>query len=201
MLLAVACIVLAAATAAEASAKVYLMRGLMDVSTGLDDLAAKLKRRGIAAIVGSYTDQDEMAEKAIQNYRSDGGRPIVIVGHSLGADAAIGMAETLKAAKVPVALVVAFSPAASQEVPTNVARIVNYYQSNSAWNHIYTGARGFKGSLRNVDLAADDNIHHFNIEKVERLHTETIGMIAAAGDGAPRPAGAKQTAQSPAPKN
>ena len=81
----------AAASPSFAGKSVYLMRGLMDVSTGLDDLAAKLKRRGMTAVVKSYTDEAELTEAALRGYKSGTGCPIVIIGHSLGADAAVRM--------------------------------------------------------------------------------------------------------------
>lgn len=178
---------------ARAASRVYLMRGLADVSTGLDVLAAKLKRRGIAVWVDSYTAEPMLAAHAIKSYKSGGG-PIIIIGHSLGADAAIAMAGELKAAHVPVAMIVAFSPANSLDVPGNVGRLINYYQSNSFWNVTYQPSSGPRGSVRNIDLAADPNIDHFNIEKVERLHAATIAAIHGLGSGAKSPAPA-----SPAP--
>lgn len=186
------------ATTAEASARVYLMRGLFDVSTGLDELASKLKRRGVPAVIGSYTDQAKLAETAIRAYRSAPACPVVIIGHSLGADAAIEMANALRAASVPVGLLVAFSPAHSSVVPANVARAVNYYQSNSVWNNVYSRGNGFKGTLRNVNLAQDDSIHHFNIEKAARLHSETMQAIAAINAACATAAQPKASATGPA---
>jgi hypothetical protein len=176
----------------HAATRAYIMRGLMDVSTGLDELAAKLKRRGITAVVANHAAGPALAEQAIARYKS-AHDCVVIIGHSLGADAAIQMAETLKGAGVPVALIVAFSPASSRAVPGNVSRAVNYYQSNSFWNHVLSRGAGFRGGLRNVDLAKRDDIHHFNIEKSGRLHAETLGMVAAAA------ATCEGRAQSPAP--
>lgn len=180
-LIAVLTILVSAATVnpSFAGKSVYLMRGLLDVSTGLDDLAAKLKRRGMTAIVKSYTDEAELTEAAIRGYKSGSGCPIVIIGHSLGADAAVRMAESLDKAHIPVALLVAFSPASARTVPSNVARAVNYYQTDSIWNYVYARGPGFKGTLRNVNLAKDASIHHFNIEKNPKLHAETIRTIAS----------------------
>ena len=88
-------------------------------------------------------------------------------------------AERLEKATVPIALLVAFSPASARTVPPNVARAVNYYQTDSIWNYVYAKAPGFKGTLRNVNLAKDTAIHHFNIEKNPKLHAETIRAIAS----------------------
>ena len=99
----------------------------------------------------------------------------------LGADAAVEMAMALHRASVPVALLVAFSPANSSEIPGNVGKVVNYYQSNSAWNHVYTRGSGFHGAIRNINLAGDSRIDHFNIEKIARLHADTIRSIESLG--------------------
>ena len=156
---------------------VYLMRGLFDVSTGLDDLAARIKSLGIDAEVASYTDQPELTARAIAGFERDGGCPVVLIGHSLGADAAIDMADALNRKGVPVALLVAFSPAHERSVPANVAAAINYYQSNSLWNNAYTAGEGFRGSLQNIDLFADDGVHPFNIEKNAKLHEATVAAI------------------------
>ena len=116
---------LSTSQAAEAGARVYLLRGLMDLSAGLDDLAVKLKRRGVSATVASYTDETSMATAAIRNYKAGTGCPVVIIGHSLGSDAALGMARALQQSRVPVALLVSFSPAKSNTVPANVSRAIN----------------------------------------------------------------------------
>lgn len=169
---------MSAAAPAQAGPAVYLMRGLMDVSTGLDDLAAQLRKRGIKAVVGSYVDWQDLAAAAIREHRAGKACPVAIIGHSLGANAAVDMSAELKAAGVPVALMVSFSPAFTGSVPDNVRRVVNYYQSNSLWNNKLSGGAGFKGTLRNVDVAADASIDHFNIEKNARLKSQTLEMVA-----------------------
>lgn len=168
-----------AMSATQSGVSVYLMRGLMDVSTGLDDLAAKLRTRGIAAVVDGYSARDHMSEAAIRAYKSGRVCRIVIVGHSLGADAAVDMAVALMRAGVPVALLVSFSAASNRQLPANVAHVVNYFQSGGMFDTRLIPASSRKGSVRNVDLAADGTINHFNIEKVGRLHAQTLRMITA----------------------
>ena len=160
--------------------RVFMMRGFLDVSTGLDDLAVKLKRQAIPADVTTYIAESDVASAALRYYKLKPGRKIVLVGHSLGANAAVNVARELQNANVPVALLVAFSPADSKAVPGNVARAIDYYQSNStAFNTPYSRGVGFSGTLRNIDLAKDANIHHLNIEKSPRLHAETIRQITS----------------------
>ncbi len=167
-------------TGANRPYQVYLLKGLADIfSSGMDFLQAKLQARGIMGEVRSHADAEELAESAIAKWRGGAHGPIVIIGHSLGADAALTMAQRLGAAQVPVALLVTFSPVDSAPVSANVARAVNYFQSNSPWHGQITKGAGFRGALENVDLAQAPGITHFNIEKVEQLHAATIANVLA----------------------
>jgi len=158
--------------------QVYLLKGLADIfSSGMDFLQAKLQARGIVGEVHSHSEAEELAQSAIAKWRSGSRGPIIIIGHSLGADAAIAMAQRLGAAGVPVALLVTFSPVDSAPVSANVARAVNYFQSSSAFHGQITKVAGFHGTLENVDLAQTPGITHWNIEKSEPLHAATIAKV------------------------
>ena len=100
--------------------------------------------------------------------------PIILIGHSLGADAVMEMAAYLGKKGVPVALVVPFDGTDSYPASANVARVLNltkhYYMSRGP---------GFHGSLLNVDLRNDPNIDHLNIDKSPRLHARVIAEVLA----------------------
>lgn len=172
-------VMLVAAHEAAAVTRVYLLRGLGDVSTGLDELALKFKRIGMPAVVASHTDASVIADRVMAESRP--GDSIVLIGHSLGADASVDVARVVSSKGVKIDLLVAFSPASSSAVPANVRHAVNYYQSSSFWNYVWTPGPGFRGRLRNVDLVKDDSVHHFNIEKLARLHTAVLGFARNAG--------------------
>src|SRR5260370_35239143 len=122
-------------TGANPLYQVYRLKGLADIfSTGLDFLQAKLQARGIVGEVHSHAQAEELAQSAIAKWRGGARGPIIIIGHSLGADAAIAMAQRLGAAGGPVALLVTFSAVDAAPVAANVARAVNYFQSGSAWH-------------------------------------------------------------------
>jgi pimeloyl-ACP methyl ester carboxylesterase len=160
--------------------QVYLLKGLADIfSSGMDFLQAKLRARGIVGEVHSHSEWDTLAQSAIAKWRSGSHGPIIIIGHSLGADAAILMADRLGEAQVPVALLVTFSPVDSGPAAANVARAVNYFQSNSAWHGQITRGPGFHGMLENIDLAQAPGITHFNIEKADNLHAATVAKVLA----------------------
>jgi hypothetical protein len=167
-------------TGVNRSYQVYLLKGLADIfSGGMDFLQAKLQARGIVAEVHNHSQAEELAQSAIAKWRGGARGPIIIIGHSLGADAALAMAQRLGAAGVPVALLVTFSPVDSKPVAGNVARAVNYFQSNSAWHGQIARGAGFHGALENVDLAHMPGISHFNIEKAEPLHAATLAKVLA----------------------
>ena len=158
---------------AQASGKIYLLKGLAGIfSTGLDTLAEQLKSRGYSPTVESYSDAESLGVEAAKLQKSGKG-PIIIIGHSLGADATISMAEKMKQEGAAVALVVTFGPDYQQLAPSNVARFINYYQGTATIGR----GRGFKGTISNIDLDAAADINHFNIEKNARLHAKVIGQI------------------------
>ena len=108
---------------ANASGHIYLLRGLAGVfSTGLDILDQKLVQRGFTATVHGHLDYEELASEAARLQKSGKG-PIIIMGHSLGADAAIFMAEKMKSLGAPVALVVIFGPTMNLVAPSNVSQV------------------------------------------------------------------------------
>jgi thioesterase domain-containing protein len=170
-------------------AHIYLLKGLADVfSSGMDALQAKLARQGIVAQVRSHAVVDSLADDLAKEYRAGARGPVIIVGHSLGADATVDMARRLYEYKIPVALIVSLGPLSSPRVPPNVARVVNYFQSNSAWHGQMIPGDGFHGQLTNIDLANQADINHFNIDKIDRLHTAAITRIRAVLAGGQKPA-------------
>jgi hypothetical protein len=168
---------------------VYLLRGLMNIfSLGMDDLAAKLQRHGIAAGVYEYGQWESLCQDAAARWRSSRTQ-IVVVGHSLGGDAVIYMANRLGQMGVPVALVVAFDPV--HPVPLTggtTAHFVNLYQSNNGWGAAVPRGAGFHGDLSNVDLRARTDISHTTIDKSARLHEIVISRVLGLGrPAAPKP--------------
>jgi hypothetical protein len=169
--------------------QVFLLKGLADIfSSGLDNLAVKLRARGIVGQVASHASWDTLADTAIARYRAGHRGAIIVAGHSLGADAAVDFARRLYDAKVPVALVITFGPLQFRPVMGNVSRAVNYYQANSAWHGQILRGKDFRGSLANIDLENAPDVNHFNIEKVDRIQIEAVNRIVAAIGGGARKA-------------
>jgi len=161
--------------AQASSGHIYLLRGLANIfSTGLDTLDERLVQRGFVATVHNHIDYEALAAEAARLQKSGKG-PIIIIGHSLGADAAIFMAEKMKAAGARVALIVTFGPTMNLAAPSNVSQVVNYYTGNT----LVTRGPGFKGTISNVNLNTAPDINHLNIEKSSRLHASVISKIQA----------------------
>ncbi len=154
-------------------AHVYLLRGLLNIfSLGMDTLSEELNRRGVYATVDNHADWQGLADSAAANYKAGKEGPIILIGHSLGADAVMEMAAYLGRRGVPVALVVPFDGTASFAASSNVARVLNLSQ-----HYWMSRGPGFHGSLINVDLRGDPNIDHLNIDKSPRLHARVIAEV------------------------
>jgi pimeloyl-ACP methyl ester carboxylesterase len=77
-------------------AHVYLLRGLLSIfSLGMDTLAEELKGRDVYATVHSYSEWQTLADQAAADHKAGKEAPIILIGHSLGADAVMEMAAYL----------------------------------------------------------------------------------------------------------
>ena len=162
---------------AQTRAHVYLFRGLADVfSTGMDVLCDELNKRGVYATSHSHTEWKSLVDQAAANYKAKKEAPIILIGHSLGADAVMEMADRLGDRGVPVALVVPFDGTQSFPASANIAHVLNLTQRDYAYMR---PGPGFRGTLNNVDLSSDTSIDHITIDKSPRLHAMVIGEVLA----------------------
>jgi len=172
---------------------VYLMRGLLNVfSLGMDELAAKLENAGVSAEAVSYTSWSSIGDTIIARYHAGDRSPVILMGHSYGADTTISLARKLNDNGIPVALIVNFDPTSPAPVPPNVRRIINFYVP-TAWGRPVEAGKQFRGKISNVDESGAYN--HFVIDKAETLHRKAIAAVlqAVGGGGhhikrAPKPA-------------
>jgi hypothetical protein len=172
----------------------YLLRGWIGIfSYGINELGDKINAGGVRACV-YQDDQWRVLASAIkdryQNARD--AEPLILIGHSFGADDVLHVAQELAAANVTVDLVVTLDPVNPPEVPPNVKRCVNLYQSNGAWDKVpaFRGvplklAEGSKTELVNADVKKDrtdllePGTDHFNIEKKGKIHEEVLKQVLA----------------------
>jgi hypothetical protein len=154
---------------------VYLMRGLLNIfSLGMDQLASEIQSHGIEASVYNHTLADSVVAGIVAKYRAGDHGPYILVGHSLGADAVMTMAQSLNAQGVPVALVVPFDGTGSYAAPKNVACVLNLTQRVYAYMR---AGSGFRGKLQNVDVSSDPGIDHFTIDKSPRLQAMALNTV------------------------
>jgi thioesterase domain-containing protein len=164
---------------------VYLLRGLANVwSRGMDSFGKTLTANGVRWSIHNHRKWQELADEAAKKYKDDKSfGPIIIVGHSLGADAAVLMAEQLGQEGVPVRLIVTFDGVARQseyvsKVSANVAEVLNFYKSNG-WGRPMLPSKGFKGKIDNVDMQKNRDVGHLNIDKDPELQARVLGVILA----------------------
>lgn len=163
------------AAATQGKGIVYLIRGGANIfSTGMDEIAEKLDARGVDARSLGHSSWREIAREAADRYKKKR-QPIVLVGHSFGANAAVLVADELAKSNVPVALVILFDPTTVMQAPANVKRLVNFYSSTvQGMNLEVVPGHGFAGKLENVEMP---DVGHLEIDNDTRLHDRVIADV------------------------
>lgn len=160
--------------------KAFLLRGFTNVlSPGIDQLAAELRRRNISTTVANHAFSAALAKEAIEDCKSGRASSIVLIGHSFGASAALGMAEALQQSGVQVALIVTFDPVLKDSVPANVRQLENFYLSNGVGQKVAEGSH-FRGALRNIDLKNNGELGHISVTTSPAVQEQVLKDILAA---------------------
>jgi LysM repeat protein len=161
----------------------YLVRGLTSVySFGIDQLAAKINHRGVTATVYSLSETGTIANDIARKYKAGEERgPIMLLGHSSGADYAIAIAERLKEVGVPVALAFGFDPTrTAAAVPGNVELFINLYQgANIIGGGEVQPGPDFRGRLIDVDLREHTEIVHITLDKTPAVQDAVADKVIA----------------------
>jgi Thioesterase domain len=163
---------------------VFLLRGLMNIwSRGMDELGDKLTADGVNLSVSNHRHWKQLADEAAKQYASEKNyAPIIIIGHSLGADAAVLMAARLGEKNVPVRLIICFDGVSAKQsdvdipVSSNVQEVVNFYKG-SGWGREMNPGKGFTGKIDNVDLRSSSDIGHMNIDKNPELQARVQALV------------------------
>jgi hypothetical protein len=173
---------------------VYLLRGFIGVfSTGIDHLGTEVNAAGVHGEVFQDDQWTDLAKAIEVKYHGHpDAEPLVLIGHSYGADDAINISRQLDTAGVPVDLLVTLDPVTPQQVPKNVRLCVNLYQSNGIWDNLpwlrgipLQQEPGSTGTLYNANVRTDrrdlldPDVNHFNIEKKQKIHNEVLRMLLA----------------------
>jgi hypothetical protein len=167
-----------ATCASAAEPRVLFLRGWFGVfSTGLDGIADDLKAKGIKAEVAGHLYWQTGLTDILKARAAGKAGPIILVGHSQGANNVIDIARGLEAQNIPVDLVVTLAPFMQYPVPANVRQAVNYQQGG--WGAPLEGAPGFHGKIMNVNVNDDPSVTHINIDKSTRVHADVVRMITS----------------------
>ena len=168
-----------ATCAAAAEPHVLFLRGWFGVfSTGLDGMADDLKAKGIKAEVAGHLYWQTGLTEILKARAAGKTGPIILVGHSQGANNVIDIARGLEARNIPVDLVVTLAPFMQYPVPANVKQAVNYYQQGG-WGAPLEGTPGFHGKIMNVNVNDDPSVTHINIDKSTRVRADIVRMVTS----------------------
>jgi hypothetical protein len=174
-----ALVLLWCASALAAGPHVVLLRGWFGIfSTGLDSVADQLRAQGIKAEVAGHLNWSTALAEILRERSAGQTDPLVLVGHSQGANNVIDMARSLESHNITVDLLVTLSPFLQNPIPANVVKAINYYQA-PGWGQPIVPDRGFHGKIVNFDLADDQTITHISIDKSARVQAEIVREITA----------------------
>jgi hypothetical protein len=120
------------ADVSHASGEAYLLRGWRGLwSEGIDKLGDELVSNGVDARVFRADQAGELGDALVDRFgKPRPHAPLVLIGFSYGADDAVRVAEKLERAGIGVDLLLTIDPVTPSDVPANVTRCRNYYQSN-----------------------------------------------------------------------
>jgi predicted alpha/beta hydrolase family esterase len=173
---------------------VYCILGWLGIwSRGMDVIATRASTElGVHAISLGNPEWRKLA-KYIRTEHEAGrlDEPLVLVGHSIGADDQVRVARALSEGNVPVDLLLLIDPTVPPHIPPNVIRCVNLYKSHPLTDPVpaFRGVRVIaddpnRTTIENVNLrrtAVDFDtaqINHFNIAKIRGLQDMVLAEIA-----------------------
>lgn len=176
----------------------FFLLGLWNVfSKGLDDVAADLQAHGYHGHSMPGPEWKALCAEIIRLDKSgELRRPLVLSGHSLGADKALMLSEELGEHGVEVDYVLLLDATNPGTVPANVKRCHNIYLSHPAtdWFPAFRGiavqADSPETELVNYDvrISTDERLssgdfNHFNIETDPEVQQLMVDLIRAQFDG------------------
>jgi hypothetical protein len=172
----------------QSKARTYTMRGFLDIfSTGMNSLATKIQAQlGLEAQSLSYLEEKKLSNFLIEEYHQ--GRfkgPIILIGHSYGADDQITVARRLNAAHIPVDLIITLDNTKKQTIPPNVRTFYNINSGKSIVSGIIPWGTPMIPESKhtkvvNIDLVKDKGlkkVNHFNIDKLPEVQQYIIEVI------------------------
>jgi hypothetical protein len=154
-----------------------MMRGLLGIfSLGIDSLAAKLRAQGYDPQIYGWDQWGSIASEILAQNRAGDTGQIILIGHSLGSNSTVEVANAVRQSDIPVDLIVTFDITQPLQVPRNVLRFINFYQNNGFGQPAVAGY-GFAGDLQNINLTNDTSIDHGNIDEIPRLQQAVVDKV------------------------
>jgi hypothetical protein len=170
------------AASAEPKGEVYIFRGVGGrfATLDLDRLGEKISQQGVSAKVYEFMQWRTPAEEAVKRYRGQvKPAPIILLGHSAGADAAISFAEKLKEERIPVSLLITLDPTRlPHDVPANVDRFLNIYASMNFFGggNVRSGGE-YQGHFASIDLKNYWEVPHVRMLRIGALDERLVAKI------------------------
>ena len=172
---------------------VYMLRGFIGIwSFGINHIGEELNSNGIRTSVYQDDQWDTLADAIEAKYAGvKENEPLVLIGHSYGADDVVRIARQLEAKHIMVDLLITLDPVTPPQVSSNVKRCYNLYQSNGVFDALpfFRGVPLKKEApaagveLVNADVKSnrkdllEPGTNHFNIEKKEKIHGEILKQV------------------------
>lgn len=149
--------------------EVYFFRGGFDVfSRGMDQMANELKSKKINASSQSFMGWQAIANDIVSRSREKRvSYPIILVGHSFGADAVVEFANFLGRNGITTELLVGFDATGKGTLKNGAKRVVNYQSSKIG---PFVKGPGFRGTLSNVDVS-NYGVNHFTIAQTAEIQS------------------------------
>jgi len=174
--------------------RIFLFRGLFGnvFSTGIDRLAKKLQRQGHTVSVHLWTATASVKRKFLQDAASEI-QQVAVIGHSLGANSAIDMANDFAAANIEVRYLATMDPTIRKTAASQIS-IAHNFRSRDIRDKPIAGAVEFlRNDLNHIQIDKDPTIHNIvikacsassldnemNIGEVKMANTNTSSNIDA----------------------
>lgn len=167
--------------------QVYTMRGLGGIfSTGMNRLENTLENEyKIRTASTIWYKANTLSDYIIKHYETKELQgPIVLIGHSLGANEQIKVAQNLSRANIPVDLLVTVDAVSPVKVPPNVKQVLNLYKP--AFVPMFSGLK-IKAVdpeftyVDNFDVSRikDVYVNHFTIDKNKEIQKIMLQKVLA----------------------
>lgn len=171
-----------------AKGEIYTMRGGLGgvFSKGMNHLEDTLADNyQISASSTVWFKAKGLSDSIIKRYKAhEIHGPIILVGHSLGANDQIGVARFLAKENIPVALLITIDPVLPLRIPANVKQEINIYKPSFVPLFSGMSLKADNPKLThienlNVDTLKGMGVNHFTIDKHQYVQKLMVDKILA----------------------